>query len=115
MILETMIHETISQIRSQLLASKSIREERRRELLDLLGTLEKEVSDLSRTHSEQAQSIAAFAEISAREATRTTRNPQLLSLSLQGLRSSVAEFEKSHPKLVNIVNSISRTLANLGI
>ena len=110
-----MIHETISQMRSRIQASESIREERRRELLDLLGTLEQEVSNLSKTHDEQAQSIAAFAEISAREATRSSRNPQLLNLSLQGLRSSVAEYEKSHPRLVNIVNSISRMLANLGI
>jgi len=38
-----------------------------------------------------------------------------LQLSLNGLTSSVEEFEKSHPKLVQIVNAISNTLANLGI
>jgi len=36
-------------------------------------------------------------------------------LSLEGLSSSVEGFEKSHPKLVQIVNAISNTLSNLGI
>jgi hypothetical protein len=110
-----MVQDTIYKIRARIQASQSIREERRRELLDLLGTLEQEVSTLSKTHDEEAQSIAAFADVSAREATRSTRNPQLLDISLRGLSSSVTEFEKSHPGLVHIVNSISRTLANLGI
>jgi len=70
---------------------------------------------LSKTHAEQAESIAGFTEVSAREATREQQNPQLLKLSLEGLNSSVEEFENSHPKLVHIVNSISTTLANLGI
>jgi hypothetical protein len=38
-----------------------------------------------------------------------------LELSLQGLGSSVEEFERSHPKLVQIVNAISQSLSNLGI
>jgi hypothetical protein len=39
----------------------------------------------------------------------------LRELSVRGLRSSVTGFERSHPKLVQIVNTISNTLANLGI
>jgi hypothetical protein len=46
---------------------------------------------------------------------RSEQNPQLLKLSLEGLGSSVAGFEGSHPRLVQIVNAISNTLANLGI
>lgn len=110
-----MVTDTIAQIRARIEASKSITDSRRSELLDLLGNLEKEVSTLSTTHEEQAQSIASFAEVSTREATRASKNPQLLDLSLQGLSTSVTEFEKSHPKLVHVVNSISHTLANLGI
>ena len=47
--------------------------------------------------------------------TRAEKNPQLLELSLQGLSASVTELEKSHPKLVEIVNAICTTLSNLGI
>jgi hypothetical protein len=34
---------------------------------------------------------------------------------VRGLRSSADGFEQSHPRLVQIVNSISNMLSNLGI
>lgn len=110
-----MIEETVSQIEARIRSSESLREDRRQELLHLLGTLKAEVGDLSRTHGEQAQSIAGFTELSAHEATRTQQDPELLRLSLEGLRSSVTGFEQSHPRLVQIVNGVSQTLSNLGI
>jgi prefoldin subunit 5 len=110
-----MIEKTIGDIEAKIHASNSISDERKRELLALLGTLKSEVGTLAQTHDEQAQSIAGFTQLSAHEATRATQNPQSLDHSLQGLRSSVDGFEQSHPKLVQIVNSISNTLANLGI
>jgi len=39
----------------------------------------------------------------------------LRELSVRGLQSSVEGFEKSNPRLVEIVNTISNTLSNLGI
>ncbi len=110
-----MIEDTIKNIEARIQSSDTIKDDRRRELLQLLGTLRAEVAQLSKTHSEQAESIAGFAELSTREATREKRDPQLLNLSLKGLNSSVQEFEGSHPELVQIVNTISSTLANLGI
>ncbi len=110
-----MIEDTIRNIEARIEASETIKADRRRELLQLLGTLKAEVAALSETHEEQAESIAGFAELFAREATREKQNPQLLSLSLKGLNSSVEEFERSHPHLVQIVNTISNTLSNLGI
>lgn len=110
-----MIEDTIGKIEARIQNSESIKDERRRELLDLLGKLKTEVAELSETHDEQARSIAGFAEVSAHEATRSEQNPQLLKLSLQGLSSSVEEFEKSHPQLVRVVNAVSHTLSNLGI
>ena len=110
-----MIEDTIRKIEAQLQASESISTERRGELLQLLEKLKAEVADLSETHGDEIESIAGFTQVSAHEATRETPNPQLLDLSLQGLRSSVEGFEKTHPKLVNVVNSISNALSNLGI
>ena len=110
-----MLDETIGKIETRIQGTDSISEERRRELLELLGTLKSEVATLSKTHGEQAESIAGFTELSAREATRSSQNPQLLKLSLEGLGSSVRGFEESHPQLVRIVNAISSTLSNLGI
>jgi hypothetical protein len=110
-----MIDDTIGKIENQIRSSEAIKSERREELLDLLGTLKAEVAKLSETNGEQARSIAGFAQVSAHEATRSEQNPQLLKLSLEGLSSSVSELENSHPRLVQIVNSISQTLSNLGI
>jgi len=112
---DAMIEDTIGKIEARIEASDSIKEERRRELLELLGTLKAEVARLSETHSEQAQSIARFADVSAHEATRSEQNADLLKHSLRGFTASVKGFEESHPRLVRIVNAISNTLSNLGI
>jgi hypothetical protein len=110
-----MIEDTIGKIEARIQGAEAVKEERRQELLQLLGTLKSEVAELSKTHEEQAQSIAGFTEVSAHEATRAKQNPELLKLSLEGLGSSVRGFEESHPRLVQIVNGISSTLSNLGI
>jgi len=110
-----MIDDTISKLEAQLRETGNLSPERKAELSQLLGTLKAEVMDLSKTNQEGAQSITRFAEASALEATRTEPNTKLQELSLEGLKSSVAGFEESHPKLVQAVNSISQMLSNLGI
>ena len=110
-----MIEDTIGKIEERIRGTEAIREERRDELLQLLGTLKSEVAALSKTHGEQAESIAGFTDLSTHEATRAEQDPELLKLSLEGLGSSVRGFEESHPRLVQIVNAISSTLSNLGI
>ena len=110
-----MIEDTISKIEARIHAADSIKDDRKQELLQLLGTLKSEMAGLSKTHGEQAESIAGFTERSTHEATRAEQNPELLDLSLKGMSSSVEGFEKSHPQLVQIVNTISHTLSNLGI
>lgn len=110
-----MIEDTLQKIEARIQGADSISDEKRTELRQLLATLKSEIGELSKTHAEQAQSIAGFTEVSTHEATREQQNPQLLKLSLTGLASSVEELEHSHPRLVQIVNAISQTLSNLGI
>jgi chromosome segregation ATPase len=110
-----MIEDTIAKIEARLQSAEAIPADKRRELQQLLETLKSEIGKLSRTHADQAQSIAGYTEMSAHEATRETQNPKLLKLSLRGLTTSVEELEKSHPKLVQVVNAISNALSNLGI
>jgi len=110
-----MVEETITQIEARIKKANSLNDERKKELLDLLSTLRTEVSHLSKTDAEDAQSIAGFTEVSIHEAIREEKNPQLLDLSLKGLSTSVKRFENSHPRLVRIVNSICDTLSNIGI
>src|SRR6266478_6174616 len=99
-----MIRDTISEIEVRLQNSNSLSPEARRELTELLAKLKGEVTELARTHADQAASIAGFAQTSTHEATRSEKNPELLELSLKGLATSVDGFEKSHPSLVQLVN-----------
>jgi hypothetical protein len=110
-----MIEDTITQIQERIEKTKSLNDEKKRELLNLLSILKTEVSELSQTHTEHTQSITGFTGVSIHEAIREEKNPQLLKLSLQGLSASVEGFESSHPKLVGIVNSICNILSNIGI
>jgi anti-sigma factor RsiW len=110
-----MIEDTIQQIEARLTSAENLPPEKRAELSELLAALKREVADLARTHAEEAQSIAGFAQVSAHEATRAEVQPELLQYSLRGLSRSVEGFEESHPRLVQAVNSICTTLSNLGI
>ena len=110
-----MIEDTLAKIEGRLRKADVLTKDQRTELLGLLSTLKAEMEELSKTHSEQAQSITGFTEISTHEATRRERDPHLLRLSVEGLSASVQGFEGSHPKLVEIVNAISLMLSNSGV
>jgi hypothetical protein len=109
------IEDTIKQIEARIRGSESMSPERRRELLELLTTLKAEASSLAQTEGDRAQSIVGFTQVTTHEATRADQDPRLLDLSAQALRRSVEDFEKSHPRLAQIVNSISTLLSNSGI
>ena len=110
-----MLQDTISKIEGRIRNTEAVNDTHRTELLKLLGQLRGEIASLSKTHQEQAESIASFAEVSAQEATRESKNPETLRHSIGGLESSVEEFEETHPQLVGIVNRIAGALANMGI
>lgn len=110
-----MLEDTLAKIEKSIISSKTIESTQQNELLGLVSTLRAEVTSLSQTHEDHAQSIAGFAQVTAHEATRENRDSRLLQLSLDGLASSVEKFEVSHPRLVNIVNSIHRILTNIGL
>jgi Mg2+ and Co2+ transporter CorA len=110
-----MIQDRLDKIEQRLKQSNTVKESDKAELLNLLTTLRTEISNLSRTHHEQAESIAGFAELSTHEAMRSEKSPELFNLSIEGLTSSVQDFEISHPKLVGIINTFCTMLANLGI
>jgi len=109
------IDETVERISDRIAEYDSLDSGKREELLLLLKELKQEVDLLSETQTEQAESIAGFVDISAREATRKAKNHELLGLAMEGLSLSIREFETSHPKLAEAVNSLSAMLSNLGI
>lgn len=110
-----MLREIINRIEDQLMENNSLAAGKKQELLSLIEELKKEAAVLAETHHEDARSIASFTETSVHEATRRERNEELLSHSLEGIKLSVRRFEVSHPKLVALMNAISRTLWEIGV
>jgi hypothetical protein len=110
-----MIEDLLEEIKQRLTQTAAVDDAQRRDLLRLFDELREEVAGLSRTRAEHAQSITGFVGLSAHEATREHKDPQLLDLALKGLASSVEGFEASHPDLVKRVNDICLMLSNLGI
>jgi len=110
-----MIRDTISKLEAKLQQAEAVNPESRQELLRLLGQLKSEITDLSQSNAQEAENIAGHTEFSTREAISEEKNPELLQRSLDDLSASVTGFEKTHPKLVEIVNRLATTLSNLGI
>lgn len=110
-----MIQNRIEELEQKIAGTPTLNDESRGDLLKLISELKKEISNLPKGQSEQAQSITGFALVTAHEAVRSDKNPQLIKLSTEGLRASVEGFENTHPALVEAVNAFCRTLSNLGI
>ena len=110
----TMVRPTIQQIKQKIEKSDVLQDEIKKELINLLASLQAEIN-VSSVDSDQAESIAGFTQASTHEALRKEKQPDLFNHSMEGLRASVHGFENSHPRLVEVVNSICVTLSNLGI
>jgi len=110
-----MLDKTISELEERIEKADSITDDERSALLKLIGELKVEITTLSKTHEEEANSIAGFTQIAAHEALRQERNPGLFKIAQDGLDKSVEEFELTHPTLVNTIREISDVLSNLGI
>ena len=110
-----MTEKSLSQIAEKLKNSPGISPEKRDEMLKLLARLKAEIGTLPPEQQAQTESILGFASVSTHEATRPVKNEKLLGLAVDGLSSSVAEFENSHPGLVKNINAICTALSNLGI
>ena len=84
-------------------------------MLKLIGELKVEITDLSKTHEEEANSIAGFTQIAAHEAMRTKKNAGLFKIAQGWFGKICGRVELTHPTLVNTIREISDVLSNLGI
>jgi uncharacterized protein DUF4404 len=87
-----MIQETLHEVKSKIEQSDSLQPENKNELLGLIASLESEIDSVSGVDRDHPQSLH--------------------KISLEGL---AARLEDSHPKLVEMINSICTSLAGLGI
>lgn len=107
--------DRIKTIQSIIEQSGNIPAEKKVELLQLVAGLQSEITALSQTHRDEASSITRFADVSAHEAARAQKNPQLAETALEGLRASVRGFEETHPALVGVVSRFATALSNMGL
>ncbi len=110
-----MLEDMLKKIEDKVSNAPKASEETKQELLRLLGELKHELQSLPDAHAEDAQSIAGFTQVAAHEATREKAKPDLTKHALDGLSSSVGEFEASHPKLTSAVREFCTLLSNSGI
>jgi len=110
-----MMEDILKRIESLLKDHKFLSDSQKIELADLLLELKQELKGLSEEHLDDAHSIANFVQAITHESLRQTQRPQLIKLSLQGLSSSVREFELTHPGLVSVVNNFCLALSGMGI
>ena len=92
-----MFDKTILELEERIEKANSIKGEERSALLKLIGELKVEITALSKTHDEDAKSIAGFTQIAAHEALRTNKNAGLFNIAKDGLEKSVEELELTHP------------------
>jgi prefoldin subunit 5 len=95
--------------------ARNIPAERRDELLRMVAGLKSELTNLSKTHHEEAASITRFADASTHETSRSAKNPKLTQAALSGLRTSIEGLEDSHPVLVAAINRFATALSNMGL
>jgi uncharacterized protein DUF4404 len=105
----------IGAIESTIETARNIPRDRRDELLAMVAGLKSELTNLSKTHHEEAASITRFADASTHEASRSRKNPKLADTALNGLRVSIQGLEDSHPVLVGAVNRFATALSNMGL
>lgn len=110
-----MLDETIENLKIKIQDAVTLSDNKKAELLTLIGSLSEEINDLSKTKPEESESITKFTEASTHEALKTNKNSQLTDISLEGLKKSIEGFETSHPELTKTINKICTTLAGFGI
>ncbi|MFA7230432.1 MAG: DUF4404 family protein [Victivallaceae bacterium] len=103
---------TVKKIEKTISETSGLNKQKKTELLELLGNLKNELKNLEKTHLATAKNIAGLAEHSTAKAAGKRDDK---TEAIQDLKSSVAEFEVSHPDLVQIINRICMMLSDIGI
>ncbi len=109
------MHNTIDAIKKMVRNNSSLNKINKVKLLDLLDRVTPEMVKLETDQAEQSRSVAEYIKRSTEEALRQQKDPALLKVHNDGLMDSVRRFEVTHPQLVENVNTIATTLANMGI
>jgi hypothetical protein len=109
-----MTDEHIEKTKSTIASADNIPADRKAELLDLLSKLKPAIAKVSKTHHDDARSIARLVEASAHETIRPEKKPEHTNRLLRELKRSADNFEASHPELTAFVTKYTAVLSALG-
>ncbi|HEY4273528.1 MAG TPA: hypothetical protein VGM65_16130 [Candidatus Udaeobacter sp.] len=110
-----MTDERIQKIKSTVEAADHIAPEKKAELVAVLEKLKPAITEVAKTHEQEAESISRYVEASAHEAAGKRKHPEGLEKVLHRLKQSVEKFEASHPELTAFVTEYSALLSSYGI
>jgi prefoldin subunit 5 len=110
-----MTDERLKKIKSAVESADHIPPGKKAELLAVLAKLKPAITEVAKTHEEEAESISRYVEASAHEAAGRKEHPEGLDRVLNRLKQSVEKFEASHPDLTAFVTEYSAVLSGLGI
>ena len=106
-----MIHEKLKAIEDKINESSSMKQENKESVLELLSELKSEIQDVSSEQTDQIAQLDSLKEIQQ----STDEDAGLIKKAFNEVSDSVKSFEESHPKLVQLVNSICTQLSNAGL
>jgi hypothetical protein len=110
-----MINETLDKLEKNVNSNSEIDNEQKEEFLGLLSKLKTEIITIEESHRQDAHNIVNYTDSSFNVATKNDKNKDELERNLNTLTGSIEGFEATHPKLVEIVNSVCTRLSTLGI
>ncbi len=110
-----MATNTFARIEKILQETEVLTPEKKDELLGLLATLRSETAAMDPAHAQAARDIALQAQDLAEHALNPDRDREAMRHGLGRLAASVTGFEQTHPRLVQIVNTLCTALSNMGI
>ncbi|NQZ57736.1 MAG: DUF4404 family protein, partial [Lentisphaeraceae bacterium] len=107
-----MINDKLNNIEDKIRNASAMSEENKESVLELLKELKVEMDEVSPEHASKLSSMSDFAEVGANEVSRENGDKGLLDIALSGVNASVKSFETTHPRLVQVINSICTQLSD---
>jgi hypothetical protein len=105
-----MIHDKLKAIEEKISDSSSMKPENKEAVLELLSELKNEIGEVSDENADQLANLNSLKEID-----KPSEDDGLLKSVFNEVEETVQAFEESHPKLVQVVNSICTQLSNSGL
>jgi len=106
---------TLTKIRTLILNAKNISDPKKKEMLRYVETLDHELTELAKDKQEDAKKIAYYAHLKTEKALGENATDHSEDEITHGFKGAVEEFEISHPKLYQTLQTLSISLSSLGV